>query len=670
MGRDGARGRAALTGVAALVLALLGAPAGAAVGPTDPAGDRLALERCSTRSARLPAWARRLPASAREQVLEYRYDRSLCGRLAVPLDRAGVHAGGIRLRVRVLPPRQGPARETVVALAGGPGQAAFPLLRPMASRLGPRVLAHRRLVTFDQRGTGQSGPLRCPGIDRVEERRRLASAVGACARRIGPRRVHYTTADSVEDLEAVRRALGVPRIVLYGTSYGTKVALDYAARHPQHVSRLLLDSVTPPTRDPFERATLAAVPRVLRAICARGRCPFTRDPAGDLTKLTARLERAPLQGRWIDSHGRAHRVAVRATQLFALLLDTDTNPLVRARFPAAVRSAVTGDATPLIALLRSGVREDGDDGVNVALYVATRCEDGDVPWPDGTPIAQRAAATEAALAALAPGSLAPFHPATLRATGLLDICRAWPESPIRQPSVPLPDVPVLILSGDEDLRTPRSEALALAARLPRARLLTVPTAGHSALGADETSCAARAVEAFLAARPVRDCRAPRERIFPPEPLAPTALAAVRPAAGLPPRVGRTLEAVRLTWKAFDDASNIAFLRGLAGYDPSFGGLRAGSVRADDDGLHLRGYSFVPGVTLTGGYLFDRERDTMRIGGRAAVPGRVTIGPSWISGTIGRRHVRVPVDAVAARRRLGAAAVAAATAPPPPPMSVR
>ena len=101
---------------------------------------------------------------------------------------------------------------------------------------------------------------------RVDE---LERAVAACAARIGPARTHYTTADSVEDVEAVRSALGIDKLVLYGTSYGTKVALDYAAAHPEHVSRLLLDStILPEGVDSFERATIASIPRVMRAICA------------------------------------------------------------------------------------------------------------------------------------------------------------------------------------------------------------------------------------------------------------------------------------------------------------------------------------------------------------------------------------------------------------------
>ena len=244
-------------------------------------------------------------------------DRSRCLRVTVPLDRSGALPGTISLRVRVLPPIAPSSGETILALAGGPGQAAAPLLEGFAQSLGGNVLRSRTLVTFDQRGTGGSGQLSCPSLAPLGGEGALPpdvavqSAVAACAQRLGSARAHYATADSVADVEAVRAALGVDRLILYGTLYGTKVALDYAAAYPQHVGALLLDSVVlPEGTDPFERLTLGSVPRVLRTLCARHGCPFTHDAVADLDALAARLARGPLHGRWIDAHGRARPAAL------------------------------------------------------------------------------------------------------------------------------------------------------------------------------------------------------------------------------------------------------------------------------------------------------------------------------------------------------------------------
>ena len=97
---------------------------------------------------------------------------------------------------------------------------------------------------LDQRGTGASGLLRCPAFER-----RLAvsfaTPAGACGRSLGPRRSFYTSADSAEDIEAMRVRLRAPALALYGVCYGTRVALEYLRRHPERVERLLLDSPIP-----------------------------------------------------------------------------------------------------------------------------------------------------------------------------------------------------------------------------------------------------------------------------------------------------------------------------------------------------------------------------------------------------------------------------------------
>ncbi|HEV7774714.1 MAG TPA: alpha/beta fold hydrolase, partial [Conexibacter sp.] len=272
-------------------------------------------------------------------------ERTLCGHVTVPLDRSGAVPGTVALRVKALPPAAGgSAGAPVVAIAGGPGQAAVPLLDAFASVLRP-LLRSRELVVFDQRGTGGSGRLRCPAL--ASGRGSLASVIGRCATELGARRTAYTTAASVEDVEAVRAALGVDRLILYAASYGTKVALAYAAAYPQHVERLMLDSVVLPEGiDPFQRSTLASIPRVLRAVCGSG-CRFTRDPAADLAALARRLAHGGLRGKALDGRGRPHRIRLSEADLLGLLLSGDFDRFLRAGLPAAVRGALVGDPAPL-----------------------------------------------------------------------------------------------------------------------------------------------------------------------------------------------------------------------------------------------------------------------------------------------------------------------------------
>ena len=76
-----------------------------------------------------------------------------CASLPVPLDRGGAVPGTISLSLERRPADAGPSRRAVVALAGGPGQAALPLGEYAARALAP-ALGDRDLIVFDQRGTG------------------------------------------------------------------------------------------------------------------------------------------------------------------------------------------------------------------------------------------------------------------------------------------------------------------------------------------------------------------------------------------------------------------------------------------------------------------------------------------------------------------------------------
>src|SRR4029078_366057 len=94
--------------------------------------------------------------------------------------------------------------------------------------------------------------LSCPSLQ--QGMLELSEAAARCATLLGPARPFYTTADSVADIEAVRRALGYERIALFGVSYGTVVAQHYAKAHPERVERLVLDSAVAATGvDPLNR---------------------------------------------------------------------------------------------------------------------------------------------------------------------------------------------------------------------------------------------------------------------------------------------------------------------------------------------------------------------------------------------------------------------------------
>jgi len=188
----------------------------------------------------------------------------LCSQVIVPLDRTGAVPGTIALAVETLAP-SGTSRGVMFLIAGGPGQGSasvFGLGNPDSAAFYQFLFPGYTLVAFDNRGTGRSSLLNCPGLQGYYPIEEEEARVGVCAQAIGSSRVFFATRDHAEDLEAVRQMLGVERVGLWGTSYGTKLSLAYALAHPAQVERLLLDSMVPTDLDdPFRANSLREMPK-------------------------------------------------------------------------------------------------------------------------------------------------------------------------------------------------------------------------------------------------------------------------------------------------------------------------------------------------------------------------------------------------------------------------
>jgi pimeloyl-ACP methyl ester carboxylesterase len=585
----------------------------------------------------------------------------LCVRVAVPLDRSGATPGTVRLLVQRVAAR--PRRSQVLlVLVGGPGQAAVPLRDDIRTLLAP-ALRRRELVVFDQRGTGASDVLRCPSLE-GEDIRDPARAAAACAARLGPRRAFYTTRDSIADVEAVREALGVERMALLAVSYGTKVALGYAIAHPDRVERLVLDSpVAVDGPDPFGRSGFAAVGRALGDVCRGRRCQgITGDPTRDLGTLAARLRAAPLRGRVIGRRGQRLRAALRARSLAELVFTSDIDPTLLAALPAAVRSALRGDAAPILRLARAaqavGVPES-PLAFSPGLLVTTMCEESAFPWARTAPAGERRTQLEAASRAIGDGPFAPFDRSVAIGISLMPACLGWPAAaaPPAFATAPAPAAPTLLLAGTRDLRTPLEDARTIAASLPDARLLPAVGVGHSVVTSNTSGCPEGAVARFLAGGPVRRaCRRDRLLDLPPDPVAPAALAQVPPVAGLGGRRGRTVTAVLMTLgdlgasllASLPDVVLEAVERGTL----STGGLRGGYATLDAGGISLRGVVYVPGVRVSGRVRFAGGalgiRASLRVDGTAAARGTLRVAPSGaVAGRLSGRRFRLGPSAVLA-----------------------
>ncbi len=108
-------------------------------------------------------------------------------------------------------------------------------------------------MLVDNRGTGESAPQDCDFAPAEHPELYFRQVwpdaiVRSCRDRLA---AHanlslYSTSEASDDLDDVRAALGYPKLVLFGGSYGTRFYLDYARRHPDSVESVVLEGVAPP----------------------------------------------------------------------------------------------------------------------------------------------------------------------------------------------------------------------------------------------------------------------------------------------------------------------------------------------------------------------------------------------------------------------------------------
>ena len=259
-----------------------------------------------------------------------------CLAVTVPLDPSGAVGGEIDLHVE----RLGAVERRKVAILfvpGGPGQAGSPFLRSIVEEFKDPA-ATRDILVYDPRGTGKSGGVRCDPLP--ESADALAANIASCEQRLAATAGIYTTAAQVSDIEQIRRALGIERLLLYGVSFGTRAASAYAAAYPDHTEALILDSpVATSALDPFRRQVLRALPGVVREACSGSCQRATTDAGGDLIALATRTDRRPLAGYVVSPTGQRRAARLTSADLVQLAARVDVDPVVDAELPSTMRSA-------------------------------------------------------------------------------------------------------------------------------------------------------------------------------------------------------------------------------------------------------------------------------------------------------------------------------------------
>jgi pimeloyl-ACP methyl ester carboxylesterase len=349
-----------------------------------------------------------------------------CGTFTVPENRAVPKGRTIGLRVVVLPAYLKPgAKDAVTYLEGGPGGAATDDLAVRSEQLGLLNVQHD-LLFVDQRGTGGS-------------------------KRNGADVTQYGTRMAMDDLDAVRAALGYRQLDVIGSSYGATAAQVYVKLHPRSVRALVLAGGTAIDVPFFGRYAVNAQHALddVASVCAsdagcRRAFPNWERRFGELVR---EWNAHPMHGTTGNDL---------ASVVHVMLLDGTRSVSI----PLVVNSAAKGDLGPL--------RHAGSGDLRVELNLMAKSIWCNEPWPG--------------LDAAGPWGTAFDSYTTARIAAFRKACssverRAEPPAlwalPVRS------SVPLLALVGGADPQDPIANLAGLKKHFPDSRAVIFPHVGHS-----------------------------------------------------------------------------------------------------------------------------------------------------------------------------------------------
>lgn len=431
-----------------------------------------------------------------------------CARIPVFEDRAAKSGRKLHIHVARLTASRGTSlADPLVFLAGGPGQAASHVAAHVLPGLR-RVRRKRDILFVDLRGTGRSNPLACApkndanaDLAEVFELEVKEKVLTNCRASYQANLQHYTTANAVDDLEDVRRALGLGPVNALGVSYGSRVVLTWMRRHPAAVRAAILDGVAPPQMPlfaPFARDAQRAW-RLLVRDCAANTICHARFPklAGGLERLLARLPQTVHLTHPVTSLPATVTLtkAGVAMAFRGLLYSAELAALI----PLTIEQAAAGDWQPLVAqaLLLS---DAAGTTTSLGLMLSTVCAE-DLPRVTAMEIAAEVSGTFLGTAAidtaigmcdrwpLQHGQSAAAAATHLRSSATLKRAQKLSVAVTS-------DVPTLLLSGEADPVTPPRWAELARASLRHAAHVVLTGLGHSVSG---RGCAPKVIAAFLTA---------------------------------------------------------------------------------------------------------------------------------------------------------------------------
>ncbi|AQS72339.1 aminopeptidase [Streptomyces pactum] len=434
-----------------------------------------------------------------------------CGYVTVPLDYAKPFGKQIEIAVDRIG-NTGTKAERQGALIynpGGPGGSGlrFPARVTGKSAVWADAAEAYDFVGFDPRGVGKSAPISCvdpqefvkaPKMDPVPDseadklaQRKLAREYAeGCYERSGEMLPHMTTPNTARDLDVIRAALGEKKLNYLGVSYGTYLGAVYGTLFPDHVRRMVVDSVVNPSRDKiWYQANLD------QDVAFEKRWKDWQDWVAE-NDATFHLgdTRAEVQERWLELRATAKKEplggVVGPAELISFFQSAPYYDSAWVPVATIFSKYVAGDTQ---ALVDAAAPDPSDTAGNAsaengnAVYTAVEC--ADAKWPADWNTWDRDNTR-----------LHRDHPFMTWANAWMNLpCATWPvkqRTPVDvQSGKGLP--PVLIVQSERDAATPYEGALELHQRFKGSRLITERDAGSHGVTGLVNPCVNDRVDAYL-----------------------------------------------------------------------------------------------------------------------------------------------------------------------------
>ncbi|MEU6820238.1 alpha/beta hydrolase [Streptomyces atriruber] len=424
-----------------------------------------------------------------------------CASLKVPLDHHEPHGRQITLALSRVPHTAKTFQGPLLVNPGGPGGSGLSMAGFVAESLPKKTAAQYDVIGFDPRGVGKSKPaLNCrpghfdpvrpatvpttPALERANLDRARAFAK-ACGKKYGDVLPFIDSVSVVQDMDAIRAALGAKRINFFGYSYGTYLGALYGRLYPHRVRRMALDSLVDPTGvwyddnlrqdhafDDRHKALMAWIarhdstyglgkdPDKVEAKWYAMRKALAKKPAGKKVGA-AELEDTFIPGGYYNGYW----------------------PHLAKAFAAYVNDR---NSKPLVAAYESLGAVDAGGENSYSVYTAVQCRD--VQWPrdwrtwrdDNDRIHEKA----------------PFS--TWNNAWYNAPCAFWPTHHLSPPDVANSELPpVLLFQATDDPATPYDGAVNLHRKLQGSRLVVEQGGGNHGITLSGSKCLDRHLTVYL-----------------------------------------------------------------------------------------------------------------------------------------------------------------------------